>query len=254
MRILFSLALGLLLCAGAEDALGAASAYSQSYAILIRGAVAGTESVTEETAANGDLVATSEHDLLITDGMETKRMAFSTKMVLSKGGRTPVSYSYKYTAGDSGDFYEVVIKDAQATRFLNRSGRTSEVTVPFPPGTVILDFSVYHHYDYLVGKYDARPGGRQVFSDFVPLIGDVIPVALTFQGNADLQLGQKTVPVRNFLVDFVGIWTGALSVDRHGRLVRLWIPAQDLEVVRKDLLSRDVPSAADGSGDSSSQK
>jgi hypothetical protein len=241
MRILFSLGLGLILCAGAADTRGASGTYSQSYVIVIKGGFAGSESVTEKTVENGDLVATSEHDLLITDGLETKRMAFSTRMVLSKGDRTPVSYLFKYTAGNSGDFYEVVVKDNQATRTLSRGGRASEVTVPFKSDTVILDFSVYHQYDNLVRKYDSRLGGRQLFSDFVPLIGDSIPVALTFQGNADLKIEKGVLPVQNFLVEFVGIWTGVVTVDKDGRLVRLLIPAQDLEVVRKDLLPPDFP-------------
>ena len=210
--------------------------YAQSYAILIKGAVAGTESVTERIAENGDLIAVSEHDMLITDGIETKRMAFATRMVLQKDTLYPVSYSYKYTAGDSGDFYDVAVKDSQVTRTLQRGERKSEVMVPFKPDMVILDFSVYHQYDYLVRKYDARKGGRQVFSDFVPVVGDSIPVALTFQGNADLEAGKKTLPVRNYMIEFVGIWTGSVTTDLAGRLVRLVIPAQDLEVVRKDLL------------------
>ena len=42
--------------------------------------------------------------------------------------------------------------------------------------------------------------------------------------------------VTSYSVEFVGIAGGTLSVDKNERLVRLVIPAQDLEVVRKDLL------------------
>ena len=61
-------------------------------------------------------------------------------------------------------------------------------------------------------------------------------LAPPFQGNADLETGKKTLPVRNYMIEFVGIWTGSVTTDLAGRLVRLVIPAQDLEVVRKDLL------------------
>ncbi len=40
----------------------------------------------------------------------------------------------------------------------------------------------------------------------------------------------------NYKIEFVGISGGSLSVDKNGRLVRLVIPNQDLEVLRKDLL------------------
>ncbi len=238
MRGLLSLWIGSLLALGSGNAGGIAGNYSQTYAILIKGEVAGHESVMEKTAENGDLVVTSEHDLMITDRLETKRMAFSTRMVLAKGSLKPISYLYKYAAGDAGDFCEVVVKDSQLTRVLNRGGRISEVTVPFKPEMVILDFSVYHHYDYLIRKYDVRKGGRQLFLDFVPPVGDAIPVALTMQEAATLDRGKEKLPVSIFLVEFVGIYTGIVTADKDGRLVRLVIPAQDLEVVRKDLLAK----------------
>ena len=81
MRILLLLCLCML---SAGSGIAGEDSYEQSYAILIKGAVAGTESVTERIAENGDLIAVSEHDMLITDGIETKRMAFATRMVLQK--------------------------------------------------------------------------------------------------------------------------------------------------------------------------
>jgi hypothetical protein len=236
VKVAFSLLFGLTLfmrIAGAGDA---APGYAQSYAILIKGSAAGSETVSEKIDDSGNILSTSEHEIFVTDGLETKRMAFSTKMILSKTAWTPISYTCKYTSGNSGDSYGVVIKDAQITRTLQRGGRTSESTVPFKPDMVILDFSVYHQYDYLIRRYDDKKGGRQLFADFVPIIGSDIPLALTFVGNEKLTHKKRALPVRNFRIEFVGIWSGTVSVDNDGRLVRLLIPAQDLEVVRKDLL------------------
>jgi hypothetical protein len=211
--------------------------YAQTYVIFIKGSVAGSEKVTETTAEKGEIVSASEHEMLITDGLETKRMTFSTRMVLSKATSAPVSYSYKYTGG-SGDSYDVVVRNNQINRTLRRGDNISEATAALQPDTVLVDFNVYHHYDYLVRKYDSKKGGRQLFSGYIPVIGNDIPLALTFLGNGDLDPGKSTVPVRNFKVEFVGIWAGTLSVDRDGRLVRLLIPAQDLEVIRQDLVGR----------------
>jgi hypothetical protein len=238
MRPFFPLSLGLLAMMSMSKAQDRAT-YSQSYAILISGAVAGSETVTERTNDSGELVSTSEHEMFITDGLETKRMEFSTRMVLSKADQIPISYTYRYTTEGQGDYYDVEIKGDQITRTLNRGGHTSEVTVPLDPNMVILDFNVYHQYDYLVRKYDAKKGGRQVFADFMPVIGNNIPLAVTFLGNEDLKLKKGTLPVWNYSIEFVGIWGGSLSVDKGGRLVRLMIPAQDLQVVRKDLLDSD---------------
>ena len=215
----------------------APSSYSESYTILIKGVVAGTENVTEKTNANGEIVSSSEHEMLVRDGLESKRMAFSTRMVLSKSTGMPSSYSYWYTLGNTGDSYEVTIKNGQITRVLNRGGRSSEVKVPLQPDMVFLDFNVYHQYDYLIRRYDAKKGGRQTFPDFLPLIGNDVPVALTYIGDDKLDLKIGTLPIRNFQVEFVGMWGGTLSVDKNGRLVRLVIPSQELEVVRRDLLA-----------------
>jgi hypothetical protein len=212
------------------------SEYSRTYAILINGAVVGHEKVVEKLNNAGQMVSTSEHDLMITDGLVTKRMAFSTKMVFSKNSYDPISYNYEYTEGNTGDSYDVTIKSGQITRSLRRGGRTNETTAPFTPGMVILDYNVYHQYDYLIRKYNKKKGGKQLFADFLPIIGLDIPVALTFLEDASLDFNNKAFPVRNFRVDFVGVVT--LSVDKEDRLVRLQIPAQDIEVIREDLLPK----------------
>jgi hypothetical protein len=214
--------------------------YSVTYTILIKDSVAGTEKVTETIDEAGDRISISEHDILVTDGLQTKRMTFSTKMVLSEKSLNPKSYSYRYNSEDGGDSYDVVIKKEQATRTLRRGDRVSEATVPWRPDMVILDFSVYHHYDYLLRKYDKNKGGRQVFADYVPLLGNDIPIAVTFLGDSTLELAKGKLPVKSYRIEFVGIWSGTLSADKNGRLIRVLIPNQDLEVVRKDLL--DLPS------------
>jgi hypothetical protein len=226
----------LLFCALPAGAGDKAPVYTQSYAILIKGELAGIENITETVNETGDVLSSSEHEIYVSDGLGTKRMAFTTKMHLAKNTYDPVFYSYKYTSGDAGDSYEVEIKGALIRRTLTRSGRASEVTAPVQPNTVILDFNVYHHYDYLVRRYDAVKGGRQIFSDFVPLIGNDIQLALTSMGDTELKSEKGIVAVSSYRVEFVGIAGGTLSVDKNKRLVRLVIPAQDLEVLRKDLL------------------
>jgi hypothetical protein len=212
------------------------SEYSQSYTVLIKGFAAGYEKITEKLDDAGQLVSASEHEIIVSDGMTAKRMAFSTKMIFSKGGYEPTSYTYGYSEENAGDSYYVTIKDAQITRSLRRGGRSSELTIPVPPNMVILDFNVYHQYDYLIRKYDSKKGGKQSFADFIPLIGNDIPLTVASLGDSNIKLDQGVLPVRNFRVECAGLWIGNLSVDKNGRLVQLSIPAQDLEVVRSDLL------------------
>ena len=74
MRAVFALLPGLLLFAGLVEARDEAPVYSQSYVILIKGAVAGRETVTERIGDGGKTIATSEHEIFITDGLEIKRI------------------------------------------------------------------------------------------------------------------------------------------------------------------------------------
>jgi hypothetical protein len=214
----------------------ATPAYTQGYSILIKGEPAGTEKVKETIEKDGSLLAVSEHEILISDGLETKRMAFVTTMRLAKESLAPVHYSYKYTSGESGDFYEVNVKDGTITRLLSRGGRTSEATVAVQPEQVILDFSVYHQYDYLVRRYDFKKRGTQTFQNFIPLIGSNMPLQLTLVGDGKLDTPSGSIAVRNFKVEYVGLWGAVFSTDSNNRLVRLVAPGQELEVVRTDLL------------------
>jgi hypothetical protein len=211
--------------------------YSQSYSIFIRGENAGSEVVAEKIDSDGNIVATSEHELIINDGLEKKRTAYATRMLLKKGDYTPISYSYRYISGNSHDSYEVIVQDGKISRTLVKGGRSNETSAPFTSDMVILDFNVYHQYDYLLHKYNAKKGGRQTFSNFLPVIGYDIPIALSFIGNATVGAQREAIAVRNFRIEFIGIWSGTLSVDKEGRLVQLSIPAQDLEVLRSDLIS-----------------
>ena len=209
---------------------------SKSYTILIKGSTAGRETATEKTADSGDVVSSSDHEIFVTDGLETKRMTFSTRLVLAKGTWLPVSYTYKYTTGNAADYYEVAVSNGRIRRILTRSGNANEINVAAPPNLVIVDFNVYHQYEYLIRRYDFKKGGRQLFADFVPLIGNDIPLAITYLGDEELEFPKGTLSARNFKIEYVDIWMGSLSVDKDGRLLRVLIPAQDLEVVRSDLM------------------
>ena len=164
---------------------------------------------------DGNRVVASQHEILVTDGLEVKRMAFETTMVFVKDSLVPQRYSYKYLSGDLKDYYEVTVKDAKINRILSRGGNIIESSGVWQPGMLILDFNVYHHYDTLVRLYDFKKRGRQVFTDFMPVIGNEVLLAVTWLEDAKLDYGKGTIPVRNFKIEFMGIRTGAL-LDGHG--------------------------------------
>lgn len=235
-RIVNMLLVVALLSAASMNAADKALPYEQSYTIVIKGVIAGSEKVSETTDEAGNIISSSEHEIFVTDRLETKRMAFNAKMQLAKLTLAPVLYTCRYTTGEAGDFYEVSVKDGQIRRTLLRNGHKSEIMAPFLPNTVILDFNVYHQYDYVIRLYDQTKMGRQLFSNFVPLIGNDIPLALTSLGKSEFKSGNISIPVTNYKIEFIGVAQGTAAVDKNNRLVQLLIPSQDLEVLRKDLL------------------
>ncbi len=209
--------------------------YEQTYSIYIHGALAGTESVSERRDKDGNRVCSSQHEMLVTDSLETKRMAFETTMIFVKDTTAPLSYSLKYLSG-SKDFCNVTVTNGKISRILSRGGNPSEATAALQPAAIILDVNVYYQYDIFSRVYDFKKRGRQTFNNFLPVIGSFVPVAVTWLEDSKLDYGKSTIAVRNFKIDFFESKTGYFSTDTSGRLVRLIIHDQDLEVVRKDLV------------------
>ena len=213
--------------------------YAQTYVIMIENEYAGTETVTEEKDRSGAIIHTSEHELLVNDGQAKNRMAFSTRMVFSRGAKNLQTYVCWYKTGqngNSGDSYDVSVKDGRITRVLTRSGQSVEITTPFTQNMVIVDFNVYYQYEYLINRYDRKKKGTQLFNNFIPVIGNDIPMKVTFIGNETLRFDETDIETSRFRVESADIHTATLFVDKNNRLVVLENPSQELRVIRKDLL------------------
>lgn len=212
--------------------------YTQTYVILIDGEIAGTETVTEEKDRSGAVIYTSEHEILVNDGLTQNRMFFSTRMVFSKGARNLQTYFCGYKIGQNGitgDSYDVSVKDDRITRVLTRNGQSVEVTAPFTPNMVIVDFNVYYQYENLISRYDRKKRGTQVFDNFIPVIGNDIPLKVTLLGDETLRFDGNNIEASTFRIEYADIFTTTVYVDKNNRLVVLENPAQELKVIRKDL-------------------
>ena len=206
---------------------------TRTFQIFLKGEAAGTEVVSESTDKDGNLVLRSEHEMLVSDGLEIKRVAFTTAAVLAKESLQPLHYRMQYTSGASHDSCEVKANGRQLTRILTRGSRTSETSTTITPGTVLLESNVYYLYEYLVRQYDAKKGGRQMFQAYLPPVGAEVPAALTRMQDSSLETPGGSVPVHNFRFEFVALANAVLSVDTAGRLVRFVNPTQEVEIRRK---------------------
>jgi hypothetical protein len=223
----------MLIAAAADDS------GTQSYVIIIDGENAGTETVTEEKDRSGAVIYTSEHELLITDGQTKNRMVFSTRMVFSRGAKNLQTYGCWYKTGqngNSGDSYDVSVKDGRITRILTRNGQSTEIAALFTPNMVIVDFNVYYQYEHLIRLYDRKKKGIQVFDNFIPVIGNDIPLKVTMLGDELLSFGEINIETTRFRIESAGINTVTFFVDKNNRLVMLENPAQNLKVFRKEFV------------------
>ena len=211
----------------------ASSLGTQTFQIIIKGEAAGTEVVTESTDKDGNILLRSDHEMLLSDGLEVKRVAFSTESVFEAKSLQPLYYKLQYSSGDSHDSCEVKASGKELTRVLTRGNRTSETKTQILAGTVLLEPNVYYLYEFLVRQYDTKKGGRQLFQAYLPPVGAEVPAALTQLENSSIDAPGGAVTVRNFRYEFVALSGGVLSVDERGKLVRLSNPAQELEVLRK---------------------
>ncbi len=229
----------LVLCAmffaGLQAKQAPSNAYLQTYAIFLRGAPAGTETVNEQTDKDGNRICTSKHEIQIVEDNETKMMAFETTMAFVKNTAAFSSYSYRYQSG-SQDTCEVAVRDGKISRTLSRGGNISEASVDQQPSSVLVDVNVYYQYDALSRIYDFKKRGRQTFNNFLPVIAAYVPISVTWIDDSKLDFDKGPIPVRNFKVELLGTRTGTFTTDMNGRLIRLVIPGQELEVIRKDLV------------------
>ena len=213
--------------------------YTQTFVIMIENENSGTETVTEEKDRSGAIIYTSEHELLVNDSQTKNRMAFSTRMVFSRGAKNLQTYTCWYKTGqngNSGDSYDVSVKDGRITRVLTRNGQSVEITASFTQNMVVVDFNVYYQYEYLIRRYDRKKKGTQVFDNFIPVIGNDIPMKVTFIGDETLSFDEMNIETSRFRVESADIHTATLFVDKNNRLVVLENPSQGLRVIRKDLL------------------
>lgn len=210
--------------------------YGQTYVIFLHGERAGKETVTESNSGNGERLAQTVSEMYISEGLETNRMAYETRTILDDKSFKTKSYMFRYVSGDSRDHYEVEVQGNTIVRTLSRAGASSVTTEDLRDDAVILDINVYHQYDYLIQKYDRKKGGRQLFSNFIPIVGNYIPVALTYVSESKLKYSKGEISLKEYALEFPGLQNGTLFSDEKGRLARLLMPDQALEVVREDLV------------------
>jgi len=193
------------------------------------GTVLGTESYTLRSSPAG-------HE--VTAGISMKRGASEARFVF-KENLSPAWLPEQYTLEMTGDL-------GTGTAVAERKGDVLALTVKTPAGApakefpasanlVVMDNMLAAPYQVLLNMTGGKPGPVTVV---VPFLLAAVPATLEAGGTATGTLGGKPVVATKLILKVAAVTT-EIYADPANRLLRVFVPAQDAELVREGF----VPSA-----------
>ena len=235
MRKKLFLCLFLIPFIGSLNAEDESSVYSQSYVVVIKGKEAGKEIVNEKIDENGNLICTSEHEIVIPASKEEKPRKFKTKMILAKGKLFPISYSYESNEGIS---YDVKVENSQIISTSKKRGESKESKYPLEPGMLMFDLNVYHTIDYWIRKYDVPKGGLQVLRSYVLPLDQIESLEVSPVKSAKHEYETEVLQLKSYQIEIPDRVTMYLWVNKNNRLYRMFIPGLNIDVIQSDLFDQ----------------
>lgn len=232
----FTCALALILATGtatpAAAQPAAATAKPTGYAIFLRGAPVGREEATVRQDATGTTI-TVQGRLAAPLNVVTRR----AEMKYAADG-TPEQFSLEATANGA----DVMVK----TSFVNGTAQTEgnqgttkiSTSHPFSPQTVVLPNGVFSLYAALADRLSRVTAGAELKAYVLPLAE--IGVKVVSDQPDRIQVGTTFLDVQRYDLLFSnpgGDVAMSLTAGDGGRLIRLTIPSQAIEVVREDVAS-----------------
>ncbi|HKS07360.1 MAG TPA: hypothetical protein VJR92_13725 [Gemmatimonadaceae bacterium] len=153
-------------------------------------------------------------------------------MLKTDGDGRPLAYELASVAGARRT--TVVQAMARGARFSGRvavdGGRTTERDLPLDASSVVLDDDVVHHF-YFVARAASSGGTVPVV---VPRRLTRESVVVTRRGEANVEIGNGTLPSRHLIVAVAGGAATDLWVDAAGRVLRLHVASRGFTAVRDE--------------------
>ncbi|MBI1747205.1 MAG: hypothetical protein HYR55_11530 [Acidobacteria bacterium] len=208
--------------------------------LFLKGQHFGQESYVIKDEPSGKRTTLSETEMVMLDGDVQNRLAFSSRLVMDRQTYAPTYYEYQFKGGRN-DGYEVTIDGKQITRKLVTGGTVTNKTTTAEQEILILDYNVYHHYQLLLDRYNPKIKGKQVFSDYLPVVGDEFEVGVTLNGEVPLVINQKTIPTVNYTIDFPMSYGADLWATKDGRVVKIRLKQNAIEAIRAEYVTEIKP-------------
>jgi pimeloyl-ACP methyl ester carboxylesterase len=209
-----------------------ATAKPTGYAIFLRGAPVGREELTVREDATGTTI-TVQGRLAAPLNVVTRR----AEMKYAADG-TPQQFSLEATANGADVMVRTSFANGTAQTDGNQGTTKIATSHPVSPQTVVLPNGVFSLYAALADRLSRVTAGAELKAYILPLAE--IGVKVVSDQPDRIQVGTTFLDVQRYdllLSNPGGDIAMSLTAGDGGRLIRLTIPAQAIEVVREDVAS-----------------
>jgi hypothetical protein len=144
----------------------------------------------------------------------------------------PVTYTWNQSGPQSSGLEVDFSGKLARVRYKTITGNEDNREFALPSDVMVLDDNVFHHYQLIIARYQAKGGDKQTFHVFVPQ--EALPSVLTVEdmGNALTAINGVTANLRH-LVIITDVTHLDLWVDDQQHIERVSVPEAQLEAIRK---------------------
>jgi pimeloyl-ACP methyl ester carboxylesterase len=233
MRVFYCIwAMGLILAAPAAAQQAQTTAKPTGYTIFLRGAPVGREEVTVQEDSTGTTI-TAQGRLGAPLNVVTRR----AEMKYAADG-SPERFSLEGSANGSDVSVRTSFVNGTAQTDGNQGTAKIATSHPYSPQAVVLPNGVFTLYAALADRLSRVNAGAELRAYILPLAE--IRVRVVSDQPERIQVGTTFLNVQRYDLLFTnpgGDLAVSLTAGDGGRLIRLSVPAQAIEVVREDVAS-----------------
>ena len=233
MRLLyFTCALGLILAGPAAAQQRPTAPKPTGYTIFLRGTPVGREELTVQEDATGTTI-TAQGRLAAPLNVVTRR----AELKYAADG-SPQQFTLEGTANGSDVAVRTSFVNGTAQTEGNQGTTKINTSHPYSPQAVVLPNGVFSFYAALADRLSRVTGGAELKAYLLPIAE--INVRVVSDQPERIQVGTTFLDAQRYDLLFSnpgGDLAVSLTAGDGGRLIRLTVPAQAIEVVREDVAS-----------------
>ena len=233
MRVLYcTWALSLILAAPALAQQAPATAKPTGYTIFLRGTPVGREEVTVQEDSTGTTIVAQGRL-----GAPINAITRRAEMKYGPDG-TPERFALEGTTNGTDVLVQTSFVNGTAQTEGNQGKTKISTSHPFSPQTVVLPNGVFTLYAALADRLSRVTAGAQLRAYILPL--SEIGIRVVSDQPERIQVGTSFLNVQRYDLLFSnpdGDLAVSLTAGDGGRLIRLSVPSQAIEVIREDVAS-----------------